>query len=101
MSICATWQTLLCKRLYVMILILSSGLLGSHIIAGLSPNSSKCLSIQFSVMFSFALMNHFMLGSLKFHSSTFSHFFLQKRLEATSAQKPSGSSTLFLYAVLY
>ena len=46
-------------------------------------------------------MNHFIFGSLKFHSSTLSHFFFHKKLEATSAQKPSGSSTLFLYALLY
>src|SRR5262245_1952160 len=52
-------------------------------------------------MLSFAFLNHFIFGSLKFHSSTLSHFFLHKKLEATSDQKPSGSSTLFLYALLY
>src|SRR4030095_16888561 len=100
-NICATWQTLLCSRLYVTILVLSSGLLGSQIMAGFSPSDSRCRSIQFSVIFNLPLINHFTFGSLKFQSNTLSHFFRHEKSEATSPQKLSGSSVLFLYASLY
>src|SRR5205809_4166982 len=100
-SICATWQTLLCNRLYVTILVLSSGLLGSQIIAGSSPFVSKWRSIQFSVMFSFAPLNHSIFGSVKFQSNTLSHFFFHKKFSATSAQNFSGASTLSLYFSWY
>src|SRR5258705_4863858 len=52
-------------------------------------------------MFSFPPSNHCTLGSLKFHSSTLSHFFFHKKSSATEAQNFSGCDTLSPYACLY
>src|SRR5438105_508835 len=52
-------------------------------------------------MFNLPPMNHFTLGSSKFHSSTLSHFLFQVNCSACSAQNFSGFSTLFLYSCRY
>src|ERR1035437_845494 len=52
-------------------------------------------------MLSFPPMNYFPFGSVKFHSRTLSHFFLQTNSPACSAQNCSGLSTLFLYSARY
>ena len=52
-------------------------------------------------MFNFPPMNHFTLGSVKFHSKVLSHFFFQTNCSACVAQKASGFSTERLYSSWY
>jgi len=65
-------------------------------IAGVLAFVAKCLSKQFSVIFSLPPINQRAKKSLKSHSKTFSQGFFHVKFWAISAQKPSGSSTLFL-----
>src|SRR5437899_13071295 len=90
----ANWHTLKYSSLYVSMRWCSSGSLGSQIMAGVLPRVARWQSRQFSVIFSRAPSNHFTEGSLKFHSSTLSHFFFHEKCSATDDQKPAGSSTL-------
>src|SRR5574343_1230890 len=82
-----------CNCEYVIFIAFSLGLFGSHMIAVLLPEFSKCLSRQFSVIFSFAPLNHFTSGLLKFHSRTESHFLCQLKFAAFSSQNNSGFFT--------
>ena len=93
-----TYRQLSESCVYVIGSAASFGLFGSNKIAVLSPLVAKCLSIQFSVIFSFAPSNHFTSGFEKSQSKTVSHFFRHTKCSsAISSQKFSGSRIDFRY----
>src|SRR6185437_25722 len=100
-SNCTKRQTSPCSSLKVRIRFFSSGSFDSQMIAGSFPFAARCRSRQFSVIFILAPWNHFTFGSLKFQSSTLSHFFFQVKFSATAPQNSSGCSILFLYSERY